>query len=278
MRTEHRHELKTNELAQWLANLPDWAKQNQRAIIYASIFAVVLVIYAIWYNYQKNVVSASQQNELARLIAQLPQSKGSILQRQRQEGGTDMSYMLIQQTANEFQTLAANTKNNGAAATALIKQGEVLRTELHYRLGKIEPQDLTGQINQAKECYTAAIEKSSGIPSLAVTAKFGLGLCEEELFNFDKAKELYEQITAEPNFAGTTGRAAAKQRLAVMDSYKNDVVFKPSPFKPAPEAVQPQVLPGASEDVAVLQPMLAESNAPASQGQTQSPDTTLPGE
>jgi hypothetical protein len=277
MRAKHRHELKTNELAQWLANLPDWAKQNQKIIIYVSVFAVVLVVYSIYYNYQKNVVSASQQNELTRLIAQLPQSKAGILQKQAQ--GADMSYMLIQQTANEFQALAGSTKNAAAAATALIKQGEVLRTELHYRLGKIESQDLAGQINRAKESYTAALEKSSGNPSLAATAKLGLGLCEEELANFDKAKDLYRQIAADPNFAGTTAQAAAKQRLAVMDSYKNDVMFKPSPFKPAAEAAQPQVLPGAPENVVVLQPaVVPESIALAPQAETQSSDTKLPSE
>jgi len=276
MRAEHRHELKTNELAQWLSNLPDWAKRNQRMLIYVSAFAVFLVFYYIYYNYQKNVVSAGQQNELTRLVAQLPQSKTGILQKQAQ--GTDMSYMLIQQTANEFQALAGNAKNDGAAATALIKQGEVLRTELHYRLGKIEQDDLSGQINRAKDCYTKAIEKSAGITSLAAIAKLGLALCEEELANFDGAKQLYEQIAADASFDGTTAQAAAKQRLAVMDSYKNDIVFRPSPFKPEPQVAQPQVVPGVSENVVVLQPPTEESNAPASQAETQSPGTKPPGE
>ncbi len=28
MKSDHRHELKTNELAEWLSNLPQWAKKN----------------------------------------------------------------------------------------------------------------------------------------------------------------------------------------------------------------------------------------------------------
>ncbi len=33
MKSEHRHELKTNELAEWIANFPTWAKENAKVLI-----------------------------------------------------------------------------------------------------------------------------------------------------------------------------------------------------------------------------------------------------
>ena len=33
MKAEHRHELKTNELVEWLTNLPQWANENLTTII-----------------------------------------------------------------------------------------------------------------------------------------------------------------------------------------------------------------------------------------------------
>ena len=43
MKAEHRHELKTNELAQWIANFPNWAKENLRMIIYVSVVLILLI-------------------------------------------------------------------------------------------------------------------------------------------------------------------------------------------------------------------------------------------
>ncbi|MHC4595136.1 MAG: hypothetical protein ACYS19_09345, partial [Planctomycetota bacterium] len=85
------------------------------------------------------------------------------------------------------------------AALALIKQAEALRTELHYRPGTVSKEDLTAQINQAKAGYADAIERSSFNPSLMAKAKFGLGLCEEELGNFAEAEQIY-QYRGKPQF------------------------------------------------------------------------------
>ena len=41
MKSSHRHELKTNELAEWLSNLPQWAKENRITIIGALVLIVI---------------------------------------------------------------------------------------------------------------------------------------------------------------------------------------------------------------------------------------------
>ena len=125
------------------------------------------------------------------------------------------------------------------AALALIKQAEALRTELHYRPGSISVQDLTNQINQAKAAYAEAVQKSSANASLKATAEFGLGLCEEELSNFQGAQQIYQGIVAKADYEGTVAKAAARQRLETMDDYRQKVVFKPAP-KPA-AATQPTI-------------------------------------
>ena len=33
MKSEHRHELKTNELAEWISNFPSWTKENAKVLI-----------------------------------------------------------------------------------------------------------------------------------------------------------------------------------------------------------------------------------------------------
>ncbi|MBA7624503.1 hypothetical protein ES703_31912 [subsurface metagenome] len=43
MKSKHRHDLKTNELAEWIGNLPQWARENHRTIIYVSVVAVLVI-------------------------------------------------------------------------------------------------------------------------------------------------------------------------------------------------------------------------------------------
>ena len=244
MKADHRHELKTNELAEWLSNLPQWAKENLKTIICVSVLIVVLATLYIWRIYGKNVVQVRKQLEFTSLLNQLSGGKMQILRAQAQ--GRDLSFTLLQ-PASDLGTFAQTANNDRMAALALIKQAEALRTELHYRPGTVSKQDLTAQINQAKVSYADAIEKSSFNPSLMAKAKFGLGLCEEELGNFDGAEQIYRDIAANPNFEGTVSAVQAKRRLDTMTDYKQKVVFKPSPKEPTPaELPQPmiQIEPG----------------------------------
>jgi tetratricopeptide (TPR) repeat protein len=239
MRAEHRHELKQNALAEWLFSLPDLAMQNLRTISYVSAVVVIVVAYIIWYRYQKTVVTAREQNAITSLLSQLPQQKAQIAQAQAQ--GMDVSYTLVQM-ANELDSIAGSSKKDAVAALALIKNAEILRTELHFRLGAISQQDLTNQVNRAKENYTKALDvlKRSPNKTLEAMAKLGLGLCEEEIGNFDQAKVLYNEIATATQYQGTTPAAAAKRRLETMDLFKQKIVLQPEP-KAAPAVTEPNM-------------------------------------
>ena len=253
MKSEHRHELKTNELAEWITNFPQWAKDNRTTIIYVSVLIIVVAAIYIWKGYSKNAVATREQLEFTKLITQLPRSKMRILQAQSE--GMDYSYLLIQ-TADNLQDVAQNTKDKRMAALALIKQADRLRVELLYRPGQVDRQNATAQINRAKAGYSEALSRltDSGTvgtinPSLTAAAKFGLGLCEEELGNFKQAKQMYQEITAKPDFEGTVAAAQAKQRLETMADYKQIVVFRQAP-KPVPaktELLQPQIEPKSAD-------------------------------
>ena len=260
MKSEHRHELKTNELAEWIINFPQWAKENATTIIYISVLVVVVAGVYFWKVYEKNVVLDREQLEFTNFISQITQGKTQILQAQAQ--GVDTSYTLIQ-AADSLQNIAQNTKDEQMAATALIKEAETLRMELHYRFGSISSQDITAQINRAKDSYTKALEKSSTNPSLAAAAKLGLGLCEEELGNFEQARQIYGEITANADFEGTVAAAEAKRRLLTMADYQQPVVFKPSPKRAPAEAIQPEIKLGAPEGSQQSVPEVPELNLPS---------------
>jgi tetratricopeptide (TPR) repeat protein len=243
MKAEHRHELKTNELAEWIAHLPQWAKENVRIIIIVSAVVVLGAGSYFYYRYQKNVVSARRQLRLTELASQVSQGKRNILTT-RATRGLDISFTLLQ-LADDLENFAQNAKNDQMAALALIKQAEALRAELHFRGITVSKQEITTQIRRAKESYNEALEKSFANPSLTAMARFGLGLCEEELGNFDRARQIYSDLLATTDLESTTAFVQAKQRVETMADYKQNVVFRPSPRPrptPPPPITQPPPL------------------------------------
>lgn len=236
MKSEHRHELKTNELAEWIANFPQWAQKNAKTILFASIVIAATGLFYVYHNYNKDI-TAKNQIELTGLISQLPKNKSQIIQ--AQDRGIDISYMLIQ-LADRFHALALKTKDDQVAALALIKQAETLRTELHYRLEAANKQEVIEQLNRAKTGYAEALGKSTSNPALTAIAKLGIGLCEEELGNFDQARQIYSDITTDISLQGTTGVAQAGVRLETMDDYRQKVFLRRTPTQ-KPSLVKPQI-------------------------------------
>ena len=90
MKAEHRHDLKTNELAEWIANFPQWTKENLVTIICVSAFIVVLAGVYLWRGYNKNVVQVRERNEFTRLLNQVSTAKMQIIQGQEQQ--RDLSF------------------------------------------------------------------------------------------------------------------------------------------------------------------------------------------
>jgi tetratricopeptide (TPR) repeat protein len=227
MKAEHRHELKTNELAEWIANFPQWTKDNLTAIIVVSAAVVVAAGGYIYYKYQRDVVSVQERIALTNLGFQVAQTKRRIVAATA-SGEEDISFMLLQLAGN-LEDFAAGTKDPQRAGLALVEAAEALRTELHYRQETVGKQEAASQIQRAMRDYTGALEKVSSNPSLAASARFGLGLCEEELGNFDKAEQIYQQLAADTAYQATTAGVLAKQRLEIMGGYKQEVAFKPRP-------------------------------------------------
>ncbi|MDH4238894.1 MAG: tetratricopeptide repeat protein [Phycisphaerae bacterium] len=240
MKSDHRHELKTNELAEWIANFPQWARDNGTIIISISVVAVLVIGSALWYWRKTKVESVQEQLEFTNLIAKLPQNKIQVLMRQSR--GEDISYMLIQ-TAVDLETVANGAQDENMAALALIKRAESLRAAVHYRQETVNQADLLTAVDAAKIAYNKAISKAVNNPSLMAMAKFGLGICEEETGNFDEAERIYRDLIKNSDFEGTTTVAKAQRRLETMADYRKKIVFKPAPIPKPPVTDMTDLLP-----------------------------------
>jgi tetratricopeptide (TPR) repeat protein len=247
-----------------LSNLPQWTKENLITIIGVSTLVVVLAGVYLWRGYNRNTVQVRERTEFTKLVSQMANTKIQILQAKEQ--GTDLAFIFIK-LAKNLDTFAQNTKNSRMAALALVKRAQALRAELHY--GTAEQQYITEQTNKAKDSYATALAKSSSNPVLAAAAEFGLGLCEEELGNFDQAREIYREIVANPEYEGVVTVAQARRRVNTMADYGQKIAFKPDPNPEPVTASQPaeikmptNIIPPFNFNRPLDLSMFAEANEP----------------
>ncbi|MBP8303994.1 MAG: hypothetical protein KBE04_07705 [Phycisphaerae bacterium] len=238
MKSDHRHELKSNELAQWIADLPEWARQNSRTILITCGVVVALVLAYAWYHYEKNVASVNRRVQFSEMANQLYAHK-----RQAAQGGTqgqDLAFTLLQ-SADSLGQFAGKSRDRAASALAHLKRAEAIRAELHYRPAPT-PDQVARQVELAKTSYQQALDKAGDQVSLRAAAQYGLGLCAEETGDQAQARQIYQQIVADARLKGTVAQAAAGYRLKTMDDYTGSVVFRPGPepvSQPAPAVIAP---------------------------------------
>ncbi|MBN2591556.1 MAG: hypothetical protein JXA96_16945 [Sedimentisphaerales bacterium] len=228
MKSEHRHELKSNELADWLTHLPQWTKENLGTIITVVAAIVVVGGFYGWKAISKNVKS-SEHAEFTSIMDDIITKKVQVVGQQ----GTDMSYVLLNK-ATELEKFAGTTNDKNIAALSLVKAADCVRTELQYRTEIVSQKDLVEKVNKAKKNYTDAIAKKPSDKTIKGLAEFGLGLCAEELGDFEEARKIYSSIVENPDLAGTINISKAQLRLNIMDDYKQDIVFQPAPEEPIP--------------------------------------------
>jgi tetratricopeptide (TPR) repeat protein len=274
MKSKERHELKTNELAEWFVNLPVWFEKNRNTVIAVSTGVILLAVLWFWHNYQKNVIEPRKYERFTETISQLPNQKVRLLQAKMQQMEINSN---LRQFAANLSDVAETTANPVTAAFAYIEQGKFLRTDLHYQTKTPDKNVAAEQLNKAKEAYGKALAKlmaggtEKGKPvneSLAAQAIFGIGLCEEELGNFDAARQKYLEITGNSIYQYTTGFAEAQRRLDIMADFQQEVVFnsEPAPVTGPAAGGLPEAGQGAGSELPYgpLMQAAADKNSPNS--------------
>jgi tetratricopeptide (TPR) repeat protein len=226
MKAEHRHELKTNELADWLGNLPQWCKDNIVSIIAVAI-AIVLSAGAYYYfGSRRQSLSVAEQQRFTQLVTQMLQSKREVMVMHEQDKG-DTSFTLLT-LAKDLVSFSNTAKDPQRSAFALVQAGEAVRSELHYRSKPISAGEKKQQIDLAKGHYNNALLKGLDSPSFEAMARFGLGLCEEEMGNFTEAERIYTEIISNSDYEYAPALLKAKDRISTLEQYQKPVIFERS--------------------------------------------------
>jgi len=231
MDSERRHELATNELADWIVNFPKWFRENMTTVIIGVVVVAALIAYTIFFYSRENRVWNEKNAMITATIDQLNMHKQTVVQGKTKGMGVSD---LFQTTANTLKTSAAETDNAVLSAIAMIKQAEALRTDLHYRLTAAEPDVRKFQFQQAQKIYEEALTKAKADPQVAAMAQYGIGLCLEEVGDFDGAKKAYQTLIDEKSYKGTTYQERAEVRINIMSDNQKQVVLAHAPIQASP--------------------------------------------
>ena len=228
MKSERRHELATNELADWVTHFPEYVKKNRGTIIMVAVLVVGIGIYSYYYYYIRGAASAGGEHERLTSLLEFPRrNKERAAQGYVQSSAISDEFVM---TASRLDTIASELQQSSPvlSAIAFIKQAETLRADLHYRAQEA-PQDIVKyQIGQAEKIYRKAIDLAGENMTIEVMAKFGTGLCAEELGNFDGALRIYQEIAANARYKASPYPARAKLRAAAIEDNRGKVFFTQS--------------------------------------------------
>lgn len=244
MKSEHRHDLQTNELSKWLVSLPEFFKQNQKMIIYIVVVAVLVIISAWFSVFRNRGEKLRQQASITAEMQNLTVVKGQFLEGEGQGGGD--SSMAIANAVTKLKSSVNELSNDNLSALAMIKAADLTRSELTFKNKAAEKAVVENQIASAMGLYSKAAKKADDNKVIVAMAKYGLGLCHEQLGQFDEAGRVYAEIVADENLVATVAAGQAKARLKAMADYQGKVEFLPAPkVEPVKEA--------ASEPSAVIE-------------------------
>jgi tetratricopeptide (TPR) repeat protein len=229
MDSEHRHELHRNDLAKLIADAPEYLKKNQKIIIYAAVVAVLVLISAYMTIYKNKSQELQYQAQVTAGIQNISMVKMKTAQGLSK--GVDNS-MMLSSSASKLIGDSEQINNDLLKAIAQIKAGNTLRAELHYKPLVPEKPVIKYQVNQATQHYLEAIKLAGNDNNIIAIAKLGLGLCQEELGNFEEAKRIYSEIASDEKFNVSPAQTTANNRLNTMANYTKAVTFLPAPPKP----------------------------------------------
>ncbi len=211
MDSQHRHELKTNELAEGLSHLPRLLKDNASTIIGVLLIGAALITW-LMSNKMSQQKERVEQTTITQSIKMMDRDVYAVLQAPADNAQAQteaLSTLLI--NADALLGSVSDIDNPNLAAMAQIKAAQAIRTELHLRK-EVDTDMLERQVKKAEDAYQKAFEVAE-TPTIKAMAQFGLALCSEELGQTDQAAEVYQQIVEDQSYKPTVLPAQAQHRL-----------------------------------------------------------------
>jgi hypothetical protein len=246
MKSERRHDLKTNTLSQQLEGLPDYWREYGNKVLLAVILGL-LVFMAVRY-YRDKKARDKQEVQTAQETVHSNMSQLDQLQMMEASGApvTADVRQKVTGTINEaISTILATSKDPKVLARAYLSQGD-----LDWKLANMpDPvgattrpdmkiQNREGLLGGAAEYYAKVLDPPYNAEPLSVfAAHLGLAAVAENRGKWDEARNQYRAIVDTANSPRSFKDIAAK-RLVDMTEYQKAALLNP----PEPVTTMPSIL------------------------------------
>jgi hypothetical protein len=283
MKSEHRHELKTNDLAKSLITFQDYLKHYGGRVAVGVVIAVLLVvlIFQRRASARKNELKLSGDLGFAR--EQIERLRPTEMFGQQRFGAKPSQMGNVRQILQEVREKAPES---GMQSEALILQGELAWTLANFPVGPgIDPsykpeQEPAELLKQARDAYQQVVSQFGDQPIKVATARFGLAAVAEAERNFDEARKQYEAIKSMPD-GWPRYKAVADDRLRNLEQLAKPVLIGQVPDKPEPPPFVPELPPttatrAATTGAATTTAAATRSTAPGATTKPANRATTRP--
>ena len=253
MKAERRHELKHNELSDWLGERLETLKPHATGVLLGLVLLAVILIAGTWYLGDKSQASSRAWSRyFAAFNDREPQKS--------------------------LETISSDQSGSKAAWWALLTVADM---QLGQGAGLLYSDRTEAQklLDQAKSAY-ARVEAADD-PMLKSRARLGLAKVHESLCNVEEARKYYELVAADTHNPAIA-KAAAQDVDRLKDKDKGEFLewfAKQTPKRPAPLPGMGGSVPGLPGDLPSrpdigLTPGILDGPSAAT---TSSPNTALPG-
>ena len=215
MDADTRHQLKTNELAEWLSSI---SLSDRRTLLWIGVLLVIALGYAAWRvnAWQRQTLLDQQWATLAQVSAELAQPTNETFDRARQ---------LIVEAKDPTLAMLARLR----LASALIREAGANADDPY--------------LTEAGSLLETIVNDASVPPQIRAGALYELGTVHETRRELDAARKCYQQLLDEPAFAGIPYVELARGRLETLDDLSRPVEFLPGQ---PPAATRPATQPATT--------------------------------
>lgn len=253
MDADHRHELKQNDLEEFLTHSKEfWAKWGN----FITIVVLVVVVSVTGYRFYQSRQVSAQEKALADLLsAATPEayrdlareSDNPVVRTMANLRGADM--ILLQLSMPEPPNDGPGQGSDGKPAT-----------DQKPDATPMDPAEREKRLSQAASMYRQVIEQSPHV-LYAFNARLGLAAVAESLGQWDDAAAEYQRVAtdAAATYPAIAGQAAT--RLELLDRLKMPLTFAP---EPPPPADKPQTNAGTEAMPQVTAPVETSQTTPES--------------
>jgi len=269
MKSERRHDLKTNALARGLEGLPNyWRDYGSRALLVVVVALVVFLLVRYWNDRRASqaqqtieAMGTAQEKleELDRLAGAFSINAAQAVADERQKDARDAE--------DAINTVLDHARDPRVKANAFLARGE-----LNWKLANLP--ELPGAdtrpslklsnkdklLDDAKSAYEETIRTNSGDALDLFSARMGLAAIAEEKHDWDAARQQY-QLVADSGLPDAF-REYARKRLTDLPQYEKPVLIAPPEPQTRP-TTQPALLGPATP--AATQPASEPSASPTSE-------------